>query len=337
MKYNKIYVLAPNKYATGGVELSHQLVDYLRNHEEDAYIVYINNGKDISTNCSVTEVYKKYNVKVSTTIEDDEANILILPEMYFEFVLNYHKIKIGCWWMSVDNRYKRTTLKEALKFNKPLICKLKLLKNYMLNRDSFRKNDNDLLRKESSRIIHFYQSVYAQQHLYNKKFSKVLPLSDYINTDFLPDSNSERENVVLYNPVKGGAFVRKIANSMQNVRFVELKGFTRSELVNIMNKAKLYVDFGHFPGKDRLPRETVLNGCVILTGKAGASFFYEDVAIPDFFKIDAHKSNISEICNRINYILNNYQECYNQMLYYKGRILKERERFYNEINDIFIQ
>ena len=39
-KYNKIYVLAPFGYATGGVELSHQLVDYLRNKGESAYIVY---------------------------------------------------------------------------------------------------------------------------------------------------------------------------------------------------------------------------------------------------------------------------------------------------------
>jgi len=39
-KYNKIYVVAPFNYSTGGVELLHQLVDYLRNRGQDAYIVY---------------------------------------------------------------------------------------------------------------------------------------------------------------------------------------------------------------------------------------------------------------------------------------------------------
>ena len=31
---------------------------------------------------------------------------------------------------------------------------------------------------------------------------------------------------------------------------------------------KLYIDFGGFPGKDRLPREAVMHDCCIITGKA---------------------------------------------------------------------
>lgn len=34
-KYNKIYMLAPFGVATGGVELAHQLVDYLRNRNQE--------------------------------------------------------------------------------------------------------------------------------------------------------------------------------------------------------------------------------------------------------------------------------------------------------------
>ena len=33
-KFEKIYVFAPYGNATGGVELAHQLVDYLRNNGE---------------------------------------------------------------------------------------------------------------------------------------------------------------------------------------------------------------------------------------------------------------------------------------------------------------
>lgn len=40
-KYKKIYVLAPFGHSTGGVELAHQLVDYLRNKNLEAYIVYV--------------------------------------------------------------------------------------------------------------------------------------------------------------------------------------------------------------------------------------------------------------------------------------------------------
>lgn len=43
LHYNKVFVLAPNKFASGGPELSHQLVDYLRNKGVDASIVYVTN------------------------------------------------------------------------------------------------------------------------------------------------------------------------------------------------------------------------------------------------------------------------------------------------------
>ena len=57
-KYNKIYMLAPFGVATGGVELAHQLVDYLRNRNQDAVIVYINHDTlEISTNQAITKEY----------------------------------------------------------------------------------------------------------------------------------------------------------------------------------------------------------------------------------------------------------------------------------------
>ena len=47
LQYDKVYVFAPYKFATGGIELAHQLVDYLRNKNREAYIVYadIRDGK----------------------------------------------------------------------------------------------------------------------------------------------------------------------------------------------------------------------------------------------------------------------------------------------------
>ena len=88
MKYNKIYVLAPYAHATGGVELAHQLVDYLRNQNQNAYIVYVKD-RTIENSSAVTDAYKKYNISITGTIEDDERNILVLPEIYFDFIYEY--------------------------------------------------------------------------------------------------------------------------------------------------------------------------------------------------------------------------------------------------------
>lgn len=335
-KYKKIYVMAPFGHCTGGVELAHQLVDYLRNKNEDAYIVYVEKGeKVISKNQTITENYSKYNLKSTDKIEDNPGNILVLPEIYFEFILSYKRIKIACWWMSVDFRYTRTTFSETFKFRKSLKAKWGLVKAYLKGYCREFKNDDNLLKRESARIIHLYQSHYAQYFLYSKGFSRLLPLSDYINLELIGDVDAAKRDVVLYNPAKGYEFTKKIMASLPDVKFVPLKGLNREQLRELLESSKLYIDFGHFPGKDRLPREAVSNGCCIITGRLGASFFFEDVPIEDEYKFEVKESNIPAIALEIMHVLQNYDACKHDFDFYRSRIRKEQGVFYNEIDNVF--
>lgn len=334
-KYKKIYVLAPYAYTTGGVELAHQLVDYLRNNGEQAFIVYINNN-EITSESKVTEAYNKYNIELATEIEDSNENILVLPEIYFDWIYEYKYIQIGCWWMSVDNHYNACTFKDALRYRKGFIRKMKLLR--WLNpykRISYRNSIMDL-KKNERRITHFYQSHYAQYHLYTLGFSKVLPLSDYINMEFVDFNQAEKENIILYNPAKGLKHIHKLMRYMPNHNFVPLKKLSRMQLKELFGKAKLYVDFGYFPGKDRLFREAVCSGCCIMTGKEGASFFYEDVAISEEYKFDIRNTPTIKIVDKINYILDNYSQCINEFEFLRTRVKEERTIFYKEIESIFM-
>lgn len=331
---HKYYVVAPFAASTGGVELAHQLVDCLRELKQCAYIVYVDSKCNIVENGVVTEFYRNYNIEVSSCIEDSSGNMLILPEIYFDFIFEYNEINIGCWWMSVDNRYLRCSFLQTFNFSKGLISKLKVIKRFLVGKEEFARNDNNILKSFGDRIIHFYQSAYAQYHLYDQGFSRVLPLSDYINSSFLNNRDERRENVVLYNPKKGAAFTNCLIKQMPNLRFIPLIGYNRNELTELMKCAKLYIDFGSFPGKDRLPREAVLNGCCILTGKNGASAFYEDVAIPQYYKIETKLKNISLIESKIRYIINNFNECQKDMDIYRFRILKEQNLFKNEVKNL---
>lgn len=335
-KYNKIYVLAPFAYATGGVELAHQLVDYLRNRGLSSYIIYIDSSMNISKNQTVTKEYTKYNIQTSGTIEDESNNILVLPEIYFDKIYKYKKIEIGCWWMSVDNYYSTACLADKFKFHKDIKDRLHIIKNMLLGNDKKYKNSIKDLKVNDYRIVHFYQSHYAQYHLYSLGFNRVLPLSDYINTEFEISTNVQKEDIILFNPSKGYPFTREIIKRMPYRKFIPLKGMNRKQLIEIMTKAKLYIDFGNFPGKDRLPRETVVSGCCIITGKLGASFYYEDMPIDESYKFETKRANIRAICEKIDYILNNYSRCVNDFDFYRKRIYKEKELFYNEIENFFI-
>ena len=332
--YNKIYILAPYKIATGGVELAHQIIDFLRKKNLEAYVVYIENNA-ISENQDITKEYIKYNIKTTNHIEDSKNNFLILPEVFYDWIYKYKKIEIGCWWMSVDNHYKTCCFKDALNFQKGILNKLRYLPKYFAHK-SFKNKISDL-KKQEDRIWHFYQSHYAQFHLYSLGMSKVLPLSDYINTDFKCQiSEQEKEDIILYNPKKGYEYISKLKTLMPNYEFKGLNGYNRDELKEIFKKSKLYIDFGNFPGKDRLPREAVANNCCIITGTKGASYFFEDIPISEKYKFNIDKTPSTAIIEMIKYVLNNYSECIKDFQFMKKQIENEESIFYREIEFFFI-
>ena len=330
-------MIAPYNFATGGVELAHQLVDYLRNIGENAFIVYVRDNEIINDE-RVTEAYVKYNILVSTDIDDDPLNILVLPETEFDWIYKYSHIQLGCWWMSVDNRYNSCCFRDALVFRKGLINKARFIKGYFIYGSCHFKNSISMLRKEEHRITHYYQSRYAQYSIYSLGFSKVLPLSDFLNTELLNNQykSNEKEDIVLYNPKKGYVFTKQIIDQLPDVKFIPMEGLSRKELNILFGKAKLYIDFGHFPGKDRMPREAVINGCCIMTGKLGASYFYEDVAISEKYKFDIKSRNIPLIMDKIKFILGHYDECCPDFDFYRKRIREEERIFDKEIEDIFL-
>lgn len=334
-KYNKIYIPAPFQFTTGGVELIHQFVDKINNLGGDAYIVYQDQGKIIDTE-TITPQYSSYNVKVTSVIEDTEDNFLMLPETLLEWANKFQHITLGCWWMSVDNRYeyKVCNWKDTLYHYRGT-----LYNRLVTTFHNFRfkiKNNNKNLKKLDNRIWHFYQSVYAQHHIYSLGFSKVVPLGDYINSAFnLNQKEQKRENIILYNPAKGYKYTKKIINSNPDLKFIPIKGMTREELVELMRKSKVYIDFGHFPGKDRLVRESILNGLSIITGTKGASFYYEDIPLPPDLKFKQINRNIPLISKMIRNLLNNPSEYKIYYSNYRNEILCEEKKFENQIKKFF--
>lgn len=337
--YKKIYVVAPYKYASGGPELAHQLVDYLRNKGREAYIVYIepeNNCEVVTQNPLVTEQYKKYNISVSNNIEDDQNNVVVIPESFLICVPKFRKIQVCVWWMSVDNAlaWNRNFI-ESFKHTYTLHDKLWIIRHIRLYTNNYSMKK---LRLEDHRLIHFYQATYIQQFLYAQNLDRIVRLSDYINPEIITnvDISKKKEDIILYNPSKGIHYTKKLMKLMFNYKFIPLKGFNHKQLNDIFDRAKVYIDFGPFPGKDRLPREAAIHNCCIITGKFGASKYFEDIPIDSKYKFDLLHVNFKAIKNRIDEIFNNYDECLKDFQYMRESIRNEQENFYREVDKIFL-
>jgi hypothetical protein len=321
-----IYIACPEKYATGGTELLHQLYFKLKVFSPHVKIFYYNYSE---TGTPVNERFEKYNVEYVNKIIDEDKNFLIVPEVATELINQYKNINKSIWWLSVDNYFY--SIGDDKNFIKKILRKMKL----MYKRKLFGKKVNF----EDSSILHLYQSYYAKNFLEQKNVKKLEYLSDYIGSNFLsahPDlTDSKRQNKVLYNPKKGIEFTKKIIAFENSIEYTPLINLNQDEIIELCKTSKVYIDFGNHPGKDRFPREAAHLGCIIITGKRGSAKFFEDVKTPEQFKFDDIKGNVPKITNEIKKIFGNYNNIVKDFNDYREMIGNEENAFEDDVKKVW--
>ena len=186
------------------------------------------------------------------------------------------------------------------------------------------------------KYLHLYQSYYAYSFLKSHGINQVHELGDYINLSFLnKQAPDDKEDIVLYNPKKMTKRFVQIMKSSPNITWVPLQNMNLEQLTVMYSRAKLYVDFGTHPGKDRIPREAVIHYCCLLTNKKGSARYFEDVPIGNEYKISDSKLNASLLHARINHIFKHYATEIQNFESYRNSISGEKLRFDQQVNSIF--
>ena len=142
MEIKRIYVYAPAKHKTGGVELSHQLVKLLNDNNIPCTIAYI--GTKDGENPVNPELKKYVNDYISAEfVPDEENNVIIVPEIYTHELERFVKAKKVIWWMSVDNFEKFCGFKEA-KYSFGLLRAIKYMHLGLLKDKRYTRKYGDL-------------------------------------------------------------------------------------------------------------------------------------------------------------------------------------------------
>jgi len=342
----KIYIAAPAATATGGPELLHQLAYHLKNDLNiNAYMYYYPNNHPKP----VHPDYEEYGIQFVNQVEDRKDNILIVPETIkgIDLLEYYPNIRKVIWWLSVDNFYLSYIFRSKSNFFIQRIIN-KIYKKF--TGKSLFDIAEIALKDKKFRILqlpksvkksdyHFVQSFYALNFIKNRGIvqDKIYYLSDYLNKSFLETQTdlSKKENIVTYNPKKGFSFTKKIIYSAKDIKFVPLSNMSRGELIKTLQRAKVYIDLGNHPGKDRIPREAAILGCCVITGKRGSAAFFEDVPIPDEYKFEDRKGNIPKIIEKIEDCFENFEERNKDFDYYREVIKNEPQKFLEDLKKIF--
>ena len=344
----RYYIVCPYGLITGGPDALHQMVYYLRQIGKDAEIAYVKTFSP-KTVMSVPKPYSCYTESFVcfSEIKDSSDIVIICSETYIHYTTKFHKAKIYIWWLSVDNNKIGTQLgkKSLYLLGLPLRMIIHQLKYLKYGREIIKNNvckKQYKFKNERKNITHLCASYYAFDYVSSKTANDaylcIEPLSLLFLKNFLAfkDNKMEnRQNIVLYNPRKSQNFVRCLSNYDKSISFVPLCGFSQIELINMYKKAKLFVDFGPFPGAERMPKEAVLFGCTIITGKNGASAYYGDVPIPNDFKFNASSRAIPSICKQIHFCLDKYDSICSMFNVYRETVINLENNFVKSLQNIF--
>jgi len=285
----EILHVCPGDCATGGPEAIHEFVSELNKIDGvHARIWYWGGGSNPQP-----EEYKAYNCDFVTELPEGYNGVLIFPEIWANSALEHPQCTRAIYWLGCDAYAGWTPAAE---------------------RGAFLQDEN---------IIHIAQSEYAFDFLQQLGI-KALKCTDMLNAEFYETyKEEERSNVVLYNPAKATPFMRELMAACDGIEFKPIQGMTRKQVIHTMWHSKLYLDFGEFPGRERIPREAVLCGCCIITSKIGSAAYYEDFA--HSYKFDSKPEHIWAIVRKIRYVLDHYEECRKDFDYFRRMLREDRK------------
>ena len=236
------------------------------------------------------------------------SHMQAMMQVWTQYLDVIPRVRQVLWWLSVDN-----------------------------NGGSF----HDFVGSAARGVVHASNSQYGIDYLASRRVPGALLLPDFVDVPLCGGGANAsdplaggvgvgRGRVVAYNPSKGGAVTNRIIAALsasaggQGVQMVPVQHVPSSAY--ILRYARVYIDFGHHPGQDRLPREAVQCGCTVITGTEGSASLYADVPLPAALKIRAPLQNLQDTVRRIQAAVDAYPtKGAEEMQAYRGFVAGQRE------------
>lgn len=326
----KIYILCPANFATGGPEALHQLGKELVEQGFNAFMYYLNFDYT-QYESPVHDNYKNYEVPYTERVDNKEDNILIFPETYCIYLWQkeYKNLQKIIWWLSVTNFHISLENIKKHYYHKKYYFLKRFFKNYPIP---------TLKKVKKTKAIHIAHSYYSIDYLTKNGFVVTGQLSDYMHDRFLTgaDFTAEKTNTIIYNPIKNDEFLKSIELQVPEFQWIPIhKGYTPDEVLQLMIQAKVYIDFGYHPGKEKMPREACLSDCCLIIGKDGSAKFKEDMPINEAYHFDKSENSKSKIVHKIRDCMVYYNENINDFSAYKKVLLNEKIVFKESVSKLF--
>lgn len=306
----RYFVFCPY-FRTGGPEALHQLCGSLRDLNQEAWLWYTDSLCNNQEDRDIIPEYSHYNVKLSPLHDlesiDHSDCVWILPEgMPPDFYQQKRKAQIAVWYLATVSGNPN-----AIAYQTPALKSALLLAQ------------SDFGYEEIKRAC--------------PKHPNIFRLTDYTRESLLHKDEQLRQESriaqVVFNPSKGIQHTQQIRRFLPDIRFVPVRNMDLAMLKDLGLKSSLYIDFGHHPGKDRLPRELASLGSNVITGDEGVAASNIDLPIGRWKmrRRDGVIYDYSYIANKIRFALADQRNIFDELSAYRSVIRNEKQTFFSEV------
>jgi hypothetical protein len=298
---------------TGGPEAIHQAAQVLNEQGCPSDIAYYGGDGTLTVRDGRMEITPPTDNPCLTAYAEYEPipcrsallrphHLIVLPEVLTEQLASFGRAGLAVWWLSVDNS--------------PVATDPALQRVLAANRG----------------VKHLYQSAYAADFLHRLGLAGA-PLGDFTTAEFTAHgpTGPNSEPAITFNPAKGADLAAAFFAAHPSLSATPIRGMSRVETAQVFRRALTYVDFGHLPGKDRLPREAAASGTIVFLRNQGAGRFDDDFPVPDFFRFTEDDVASGELFRRILAVQEDAGQYWHQQQPLRDRIHAERDTLREEV------
>ena len=123
--------------------------------------------------------------------------------------------------------------------------------------------------------------------------------------------------------------------SAKDLPSIPIQNMSADEVSTALRHTSVYIDFGHHPGKDRVPREAAASGNVVFIHAKGAGCHFLDYPLDQFFVFTLLDIRTGELAEKVRNCLANPRKFFAQQRFYRQRILHELDEFTLQVKNLF--
>ncbi len=263
------------------------------------------------------EGYKdKYEIhQLDHKVRLDETTLVVIPECWADAEEFFNTTRRLIYWLSIGNFENRS---HTAIFQKLL-------------------TENKLNMVDCNHIVN---TPWIEKYLMKAGITSY-PMHDSISDNYRRfdlskiSDISKIERSIAYAPRKGATLSKRFMERYPDYHYVRIDGLSEEGVIDALQSAQIFLDFGHAPGIERMPRESVMCGCIPFVLNVGCAADRDAYPIDDFYRFEKEDIENDTLKLKIDAIFDHFNEKQREFDPYRVKIMHEPDVFKHQIKDLF--